>query len=305
MKLHLNKKLFEDTIIVVADQTGLNRAIIEKDYFVTLMLKTIVAKEPNTIFKGGTSLSKCYKIIDRFSEDIDLNLDNIYEIPWSERSKYKAKIIESAQDLNLVLANPDQVKDKQMLNHYKIKYPNNFEGDFLKPLVEVETYYRLPAYPYEEKEATCIIYDYLVQNDANESLIETFHLHPFKVKTQTKERTFIDKTFAICDYYLEGRVERLSRHIYDLHMLLPLLPLNKETEAFFKEIRKIRTADKKCHSAPNDVDICEILNSIIETDYFKPDYEKLTFQLINEKVSYEDVITSIKVIRDWILTHEK
>lgn len=46
---------------------------MEKDYYLTLFLKSLVARQRGIVFKGGTSLSKCHKVIDRFSEDIDLN----------------------------------------------------------------------------------------------------------------------------------------------------------------------------------------------------------------------------------------
>ena len=63
------KKLF-----LILPISKLPIAIIEKDYYVTLVLKEIATRNPDIVFKGGTSLSKCYKIIDRFSEDIDLNI---------------------------------------------------------------------------------------------------------------------------------------------------------------------------------------------------------------------------------------
>ena len=72
--LHNDKELFEQLVFKTSEVLGIEASIIEKDYFVTLFLKQIVEKNPNIIFKGGTSLSKCYKIINRFSEDIDLTL---------------------------------------------------------------------------------------------------------------------------------------------------------------------------------------------------------------------------------------
>ena len=76
MKLHEDKKVFSEYIAATADHMGLrNAGIVEKDYFVTYFLRKIIEKQPNVIFKGGTSLSKCHKIINRFSEDIDLNVD--------------------------------------------------------------------------------------------------------------------------------------------------------------------------------------------------------------------------------------
>lgn len=73
--MHNNEELFRQTVLRAAEYHNISPAIIEKDYYVTLFLKNIVKELPQIIFKGGTSLSKCYKLIDRFSEDIDLNID--------------------------------------------------------------------------------------------------------------------------------------------------------------------------------------------------------------------------------------
>jgi len=73
MILHKDKKAFESIIIEATSKfSGITDiAMIEKDYYVTYFLKEIAEKQPNIIFKGGTSLSKCHKVINRFSEDID------------------------------------------------------------------------------------------------------------------------------------------------------------------------------------------------------------------------------------------
>jgi predicted nucleotidyltransferase component of viral defense system len=74
MKLHQNKTLFDQAVRATAQQKGLPEIYIEKDYWVTLALHTIFSSPigTETVFKGGTSLSKCFGLIDRFSEDIDL-----------------------------------------------------------------------------------------------------------------------------------------------------------------------------------------------------------------------------------------
>jgi len=74
MYLHNDAGLFNKRIIECYEKTGVDPAMSEKDYFVTLFLKHLFEAEPNVVFKGGTCLSKCYKIIDRFSEDIDLTM---------------------------------------------------------------------------------------------------------------------------------------------------------------------------------------------------------------------------------------
>lgn len=76
MNLCDDKTIFQQAILQASQKLNIHPAIIEKDYYVTQMLQQLVSKDPDIIFKGGTSLSKCYKVIDRFSEDIDLNYDS-------------------------------------------------------------------------------------------------------------------------------------------------------------------------------------------------------------------------------------
>lgn len=72
--LHNDKALFEQAVLQTSQALGVESSIVEKDYFVTLFLKEISKESLRIIFKGVTSLSKCHKLIKRFSEDIDLNI---------------------------------------------------------------------------------------------------------------------------------------------------------------------------------------------------------------------------------------
>ena len=68
MYLHKDdKELLRDIIVTVSERTGIDESIVEKDYYVTMILKELVQRNPNVVFKGGTSLSKAYHVIDRFS----------------------------------------------------------------------------------------------------------------------------------------------------------------------------------------------------------------------------------------------
>ena len=87
--LHNEVELFADVIAATSKALNIAPAIIEKDYFVTLLLKRIVEKSPEIIFKGGTSLSKCFKIINRFSEDIDIGL-NVDKATEGMRKNFKS-----------------------------------------------------------------------------------------------------------------------------------------------------------------------------------------------------------------------
>ena len=77
MKLHLNKDLFVDMLQLTSESMGIKAVYIEKDYWVTYALFSIFNDKigKDTVFKGGTALSKCYNMIERFSEDVDLSFN--------------------------------------------------------------------------------------------------------------------------------------------------------------------------------------------------------------------------------------
>jgi predicted nucleotidyltransferase component of viral defense system len=74
MTLHENEEAFNDAIRAASEQLGIRDVFVEKDYWVTLILKRLSQSDfkNKVIFKGGTSLSKVHKLINRFSEDVDL-----------------------------------------------------------------------------------------------------------------------------------------------------------------------------------------------------------------------------------------
>ena len=76
MYLHNDKDDFLEMITYVNEQHDIFSHTVEKDYYVTMLLKLLSEKIPYIVFKGGTSLSKCYKVIKRFSEDIDITIDD-------------------------------------------------------------------------------------------------------------------------------------------------------------------------------------------------------------------------------------
>lgn len=78
MNLHKHRKEFRELVTITSQKLGIEEIYIEKDYFVILALKGLSksAYRNTGIFKGGTSLSKAYRIINRFSEDIDIAILN-------------------------------------------------------------------------------------------------------------------------------------------------------------------------------------------------------------------------------------
>ncbi|MCL2819743.1 MAG: nucleotidyl transferase AbiEii/AbiGii toxin family protein [Oscillospiraceae bacterium] len=291
MNLHENKSTFEQYIAATADYMGIaNTDIVEKDYFVTYFLKMISAIQNNVIFKGGTSLSKCHKIIRRFSEDIDLNIDtDAAKLSQSQRKLLKQDIISLIDSAGFILENPELIRSRRDYNRYNINYGINEPGDGLKQHIIVETSVFIKSFPSEVMDAASIIYDFLVANNAiNE--IDQYALQPFKIKVQSIERTFIDKVFAISDYFMEGVTETHSRHIYDLYKIYPAISFDNKFTELVGEVRELRKPHKKSISAQEGVDIPELLRKIMSDAAFRSDYEQITSLLLFENVAYNEAV---------------
>ena len=129
--LHNDKELFEQLILRTSEALGIKAEIVEKDYYVTLFLKELVSVSPSIIFKGGTSLSKCYHLIDRFSEDIDLNIETETKPSESRRKQLKSNIVEVIEKLNFTLTNPENVKSRRDYNRYIIDYSSVLGASYL------------------------------------------------------------------------------------------------------------------------------------------------------------------------------
>lgn len=286
--LHNDKEAFKDIILATSNALGIEMAIVEKDYYVSLLLNEINKNYPDIIFKGGTSLSKCYKIINRFSEDIDIGI-NADKATEGMRRNLKTAIKKSIDDLELKLDNEEKIMTRTYFNKYQITYPIIDETFMpIKPYLYVETAVFMKPFPYEVQQADTYIYRFLKQQNLD-NIITEYGLEPFEIKVQTLTRTFIDKIFAIGDYYLTGNKERTSRHLYDLYKLMLQIKLNDEFFALFNEVREIRSNDAACPSAKDDQSIKEIIGKIIKEDYFKKDYNEVTSKLLFESVDYETV----------------
>ena len=296
MNLHNDKENFIMSINLASKFFNMSPAIIEKDYYVTMFLQELNKKLPEIIFKGGTSLSKCFKIIDRFSEDIDITLDANYQSQGNKR-KLKETIIEICEELNLNLTNKEEIRSRRDYNCYQIDYPSNNNVLGLNPKLLVETVFIVKSFPDEIKQASSMIYDYLL-SIGNIDAINQYELQPFDIRVQTLERTLIDKIFALCDYMIDDKVERHSRHIYDIYCLLPYIKLDISFKELIEDVRIDRKQGKKSYSAQDNISVTSILEEIINTKYYKKDYEEITEKLLSYNVSYEEAIKSIITIKD-------
>jgi len=294
MVLHNDKENFDIAIKAASRHFNVSPAIIEKGYYVTLVLSELAKQVPDLLFKGGTSLSKCHKIIDRFSEDIDITLDSNHQ-SQGKRKNLKYTIIEICNTLGLNLLNESETRSRRDYNCYKIDYSASHSLPGLNPQLLVETVFIVKAFPDEIKQASSMIYDYL-KAIGNEDAITQYQLQPFDIRVQTLNRTFVDKVFAICDYMLDSKTERQSRHIYDLSRLLTLVDLDDSLKTLIKEVREERKSGAKCYSAQDGVSITLLLQKMIDTEFFKKDYEDSTVKLLSKPVSYEEASAALKKI---------
>lgn len=271
MNLHKNKAFFHLLLGQAGDYYGVSEVIVEKDYYVTLLLSRIVDAVPHIIFKGGTSLSKCYHVIDRFSEDIDLcYLVESGKVTEGARKKVVKAIEKVIEESGLSLTNADEIRSRREFNKFIVDYPKLFHGAGLKNYLQVETYFKLAPFPTERKPFESMITSYLKETK-RENLIEQFGLASFEVNVQALERTFIDKTFALCDYYLEGTIESHSRHIYDLYKMQDRITFDTGFKELVERVREERRKSPVCTSANDTYVINDLLSEIIDTGVYKSD----------------------------------
>lgn len=287
MFLHENKQAFKEILTAASEFLGRPLDIVEKDYYVTMILKLLSEQYDNVVFKGGTSLSKALHLITRFSEDIDITFSE--HIGSSKRKKLKNEVIAGLSNtLNMTISNWDKLQSDRNVNSYIFNYKSIVPSkNKLSTGVKLETALGSYAFPTVEKEIDSYIYQYLNSIKA-ENLIEKYCLKPFNMKIQAVERTFIDKIFALCDYYMEGKSVRLSRHLYDIYKLYPLISFDDSFKTLFEEVRIHRATMEICPSAKPDVDIKNLIKKICDSDYYKSDYESITSYFTLDPVGYAE-----------------
>lgn len=288
MYLHNDKELFGDIIALTAEKMGQAQDIIEKDYYVTIILKELSLCDYPICFKGGTSLSKAFGVIDRFSEDIDITFTEY--LGKSRRKNLKYDILKSIADkLGFTIANWDSIESNKDYNHYDFAYSSIVDNPFLTTYVKLETALMSYAFPTEERMIGNYIYTAL--KDDEPELIGEYNLLPFPMQVQSLERTLIDKLFALCDYYIQNKAARNSRHLYDIYKLGQQVSVNNNFKSLVTEVRQHRfeIKDNVAPSADPSVDIAATIKDFCGKDFYADDYERTTKNLISDEISYQEV----------------
>lgn len=237
MRLHENPKLFSDAVRATAQQMEILDIYVEKDYWVTYALKTVFASDCNefSVFKGGTALSKCYKIIERFSEDIDL-------VVLREEGESGNSLTRKIKSISRIVGEVLQEVNKEgltsksgRLRKTAHEYPKTFKGDFkqVRDFIVLEASTLGNFEPYNKMNISSFIHDMMLIQ-GQEDLVEENQLLPFTVNVLDIKRTICEKIMSLVRFsYEEDAIVSLRnkiRHTYDIHLLLKL----KEIEAFFE-----------------------------------------------------------------------
>ena len=222
-------------MLEAAQRTGYTTSVIEKDFWVVWVLSRLFSSDwlaSKILFKGGTSLSKVFGVIDRFSEDIDLILDwneVVEDDPMAERSKTKQDAYNKAVPVlsqqyietfflpkvrealgggchvSIEDDNPDVIN---------IRYPSSFENEYLRPEIRLEIGPLAQWIPNAR---------YKISSYASEALPDLFENPSCFVNAIKAERTFWEKATIL--HHEAHRPEgapvpaRYSRHYYDLYLM--------------------------------------------------------------------------------------
>ncbi len=303
-------------------RTGIQPQAIEKDAWVTLILKMIFGSKikQHLVFKGGTSLSIGYKIIERFSEDIDIAVDRNYlgfegDLTKGEIRKLRRKSHDFVStEMVEVLTN--QLKDYEINDSlYEIIVENtkisdqdpetiqvNYESVFEKELpylsnrLLIELGARSLLEPYTNIKIQSIIDEHYPESEFTEI--------NFDVNVVIPEKTFLEKMILLHEEFEKPeekiRWERMSRHLYDIgQMITTEYGQNAiKDKALFDSIiqhRKILTPVK-------DVDYDDLtiekINPIPPKQFYelyKKDYQKMSESMIyGERKDFDKLIEQIK-----------
>ena len=304
MRLDKDKDLFNKTIKEASLMLNVAEEYVEKDYWLFLLLKEIFKNsEREYVFKGGTSLSKCYRLVNRFSEDIDISYSSSFDSINSGEIKRKFKgITKAIKEVGLTIKNTDKLRWNRYFNQFVCPYESSFNNNGLENNIIIELAAQTPSFPSEEKEICSFIGEYFKKMERDD-LIAYYELEPFNIRVQSLSRTLIDKTFAICDYYLTNKCNRHSRHIYDISKLINVVCLDESLADLYLEVREYRRKIKVCHSARNNHKLYALIDSIIVEQSFKNDYENITRQLLYENYQYSTCENSLKALQNFLKEH--
>jgi len=318
LKLSIQKQ--QELFKQLSFKTGIQAQAIEKDAWVTLVLRLIFNSEisEHLIFKGGTSLSKAYNLIQRFSEDIDLAINREYlgfegELTKGQIRKLRRKSHEFVStEMIDILKNEfkNYNIDNQLFNIevkntkisdqdpeiIEIEYKSVFNKlPYIKHKVLIEIGARSLLEPAENKEVQSIIFEHYPNS--------SFDDKAFIVKTISPEKTFLEKMILLHEEFTKPddkiRYHRMSRHLYDIGEIISTeYGINAlKNKKLFDEIiahREIFTPIKTVNYSELQIDKLNIIPKDEFLKKYEDDYIEMQENMIYGKsLSFNDLINKI------------
>jgi predicted nucleotidyltransferase component of viral defense system len=307
---------------------NLSTIAIEKDWWISTVLRALFALPyaENLSFKGGTSLSKCYNLIERFSEDIDIAVyreflgfggklsktqisDKLRRAACSfVREKLQFDIAKELinqginADLFSVSVNITTVAttDPEIIEvHYKSLFP---ESSYVKPIVKLEVSGRSMNEPLRK----ITLQSFIDEAYSTHSFAEK----PFEVNAVVPERTFLEKICLLHEEFAKPqdfiRIERMSRHLYDLARMFDAGIAEKALSD--KELYKSILEHRRIFIGLKDFDYSTLAPKTIKIvppeniiDLWKTDYETMRETMIyGNSLSFNKLMDRIKQLNERI-----
>lgn len=317
MKLHLTND-FKDAIFAASEHFKIREAYIEKDYWVTYVLKNLshsIFKE-KVVFKGGTSLSKAYKCIERFSEDIDLAILGDEDLGDSKRKTLMKDIEKSiSQGLSLIEDHPlTEKKGRNRKTFYQ--YSNAVEKKNLGPVkdvIQLEINSFTEPVPYNKALIDSLIAQFLRETSRN-TQINQYELQPFVLNVLSMERTFFEKILSLIRLSYNGTdtLKQKIRHFYDIVKIVNSNKNILNNEASYAIFDIALKDDKKNLTFAGEWLIKNLSEAPLFSDFkslweeLAPTYRNDLRDLIwvNSIPDSEEIIEVISEIKDFVIVYE-
>ena len=252
MNLHKHREEFEELIAISADYIGVPADAVRRDYYIVQMMQNLQNSEyaEACVFKGGTSLSKCYPgSINRFSEDIDLTFIPVEDMNNKKYSR-ALKRIENTISAGFLMEKIEAERNDRNKSAYV--WPENESRETCRIKLEIGSSVRPD--PFSKRSMKTYIQEYLDAKGMH-NVVEEFDLQEVNVNTLDITRTFLDKVMSVKRHAICGTLPGKVRHIYDVTVLLDrsdiqkflkdtehlkqLLSLTKETDSLYLQKRNI------------------------------------------------------------------
>jgi hypothetical protein len=318
--LTLSKEEQIELFTQIGVRTNLPPQAVEKDAWVTLMLRMIFTSDlgSHLIFKGGTSLSKAFNLIQRFSEDIDLGIDRKYLGFEGDLSKGQIRRLRRACH-TFVSTDLAELLQKQLLEYgvdeslfeliventqvsdqdpetIKVNYHSLFdEVSYLPKRVLIEVSSRSLIEPNQEVVIKSMIDEYYSETDFAED--------EFVVNATNPQKTFLEKLILLHEEFQKPiekiRHLRMSRHFYDIGQILNSeygQAALKNTVLFESIIvhRKVLTPMKTTDYETLTLQNINIIPPVEFLEKYKSDYKEMQSSMIHgESLDFDILLEQI------------